>query len=442
LLAKNYTAGTQQNIDNQTKQAGAIATGLTSLGSAISRFQSALAVSTGLNMTMFAQSASFSDTAIGTASASASAMPGAYSFFVEKVATASQVSYANLTEDSGVTGNLVVKVGSGSFTVKLDTASTDGIASLSPREIAAAINAAPGNTSLVTASVINTGTTSELVLTARNTGAGSAIALDTSGVSGSSLSSASPKILVAAGDAIIHVGSETGTAITQASNTFSSVDGVTMSFTRAQAAGAAPLTLTVSADNGTTTSRVQSFVDAFNRLKSSLDTLVDPGDPSKGVDSGVFANDGGVRALRDRLVSMLRPAGGASLASYGILAARDGSLTVDSTKLTRQLARDPHGLDTLIGNASSSAPSGIAGTLDTFLKSWNNSSNGQIKQRQDANTSLQRSMTTRQAELDRKYDAAYQRYLTQFSQLQALQGQMSQTSSMFDSMFSNNKSNN
>ncbi len=53
-------------------------------------------------------------------------MPGTYSFFVEKVATASQVSYAGLTDDSGVSGNLVVKVGSGAFTVNLDSAGTDG----------------------------------------------------------------------------------------------------------------------------------------------------------------------------------------------------------------------------------------------------------------------------------------------------------------------------
>jgi flagellar hook-associated protein 2 len=447
-LAQKYTAAAQDALNTNTKDSAATAKGLTDLGSAISTFQASLASLTGLNKTLVARTATFSDTTIGSASANASATAGSYSFFVKQIATASQVSYAGLTDDAAIGGNLVVKLGAGaggSFTVNLAAANTDGGA-LSVREIAAAINAAAGNTALVSASVVTTGGTSELVLSAKNTGAASAITLDTSAVTGaSSLAAANAdpariRQLAGAQDAEIRLGSETGTAIVQATNTFTNVAGVTMTFSRAQASGTPPVTMTVAPDNGGTVGNVQAFIDAYNKLRRAVDTLVDPGDPSKNVASGVFAHDGGIRALRDRLVSLVRPGGGSSLAAYGIVAERDGTLSLKSDALTRKLAVDPTGLDTLVGSASALSPSGVAGALDTFLKSWNNSVSGQIMKRKQANDGLQKSLTDRQAQLDTQYNSAYQRYLLQFTKLQTLQSQMSNNASMFDALFGNNKS--
>jgi flagellar hook-associated protein 2 len=447
-LAQKYTAAAQDALTTKTKDSAATAKGLTDLGSAISTFQSSLATLTGLNKSLVARSATFSDTTIGTASASGTATAGTYAFFVKQVATASQVSYAGLTDDVAISGNLVVKLGGGaggSITVDLATANTDGGA-LSVREIAAAINAAVGNTSLVSASVVTTGGTSELVLSAKNTGAASAITLDTSGITGASslatanVTPARVHQLALAQDAEIRLGSETGTAIIQATNSFTNVAGVTMTFTKAQASGTPPVTLTVAPNDGGTQANVQAFIDAYNKLRRAVDTLVDPGDPSKNVAGGVFAHDGGMRALRDRLVSLVRPGGGSSLAAYGIIAERDGTLSLKADALTRKLAADPTGLDTLIGSASASAPSGVAGALDTFLKSWNNSVSGQILKRKQVNDSLQKTLTDRQTQLDTQYNSAYQRYLLQFTKLQTLQSQMTNNASMFDALFGNNKS--
>jgi flagellar hook-associated protein 2 len=169
--------------------------------------------------------------------------------------------------------------------------------------------------------------------------------------------------------------------------------------------------------------------------------MVDPGDPSAGVAAGVFAHDGGIRALRDRLVSLMRPLGSTSLAAYGIIAEKDGTLSLKVTTLNKKLAADPSGLDALIGSTATTTGTGIAGSLNTFIKSWNNGVNGQLKKRTTANDDLQRTNTDRQARLDDQYNAAYQRYLMQFTQLQTLQSRMQATSSMFDALFSSNKSN-
>lgn len=434
-LAEKHISGLQANLKQRSERASATDKGLNTLRSALSTFQSSLATLAGGSKTMFAQSAVFSDTTVGSASAKSTAAPGSYSFYVEQLASAHQVSYS-LDENSGLTGSLVVKVGSAPITIDTASANTDG-GGLSPREIAAAINASPENTSLVTASVIATAAGKyELVLTAKDSGAANTIAVQYGAGPTPAAPFNTPKQLAPAADAVIRIGSATGTRITQPSNTFTNVDGVTMTFTKATTV---PVTLTVAADSGATGANVQAFVDAYNKLKSAVDGLVAPGDPSKGVVAGAFAGDSGMLSLRDRLVSLLRPAGTDSLALYGITANRQGTLSLDTTRLNKALAANPSGLDTLIGSTAGTTPTGLAGKLDAYLKSWTSSTNGQIKTRQDAASKLQIELTTRQTELDRQYDAAYQRYLMQFTRLQAVQNQMSNTSSMFDALFSNDK---
>jgi flagellar hook-associated protein 2 len=178
-------------------------------------------------------------------------------------------------------------------------------------------------------------------------------------------------------------------------------------------------------------------VDAYNKLKAAVDGLVSPGDTASGGAAGAFAGDSGVRAQRDRLVSLVRGTGATSLAVFGIIATREGTLSVDSTKLTKALAANPTGLDTLVGN-SGATPTGIAGKLDTYLKMWTNST-GQINSRKEAVTKLQATLTDRQTALDRQYDSAYARYLAQFTQLQTIQSSMSYNTSLFDAMFSSSK---
>ena len=67
------------------------------------------------------------------------------------------------------------------------------------------------------------------------------------------------------------------------------------------------------------------------------------------------------------------------------------------------------------------------------MNSWLNSANGLISTRQTSVQNITRSLGNRQARLQTQYTAAYDRYLRQFTALQSLQNQMSQTSDMFAS---------
>jgi flagellar hook-associated protein 2 len=456
-LAQKTTAAAQQILTSQTGTASATAKALASLSSAISAFQSSLASLTGVGKSMLAQRATLSDTTIGTASAKPTAAAGSYSLFVDRLATASQVSY---TPQDGVAakGTLTISLAApdtstppkasspatASFTVDLSTADTDGVTGLSVREVAMAINNASQNAGKVSAGVVTVNGAPQLVLTSNNTGAANTVWLQSSTTMDANNNPVADYDLgtttevTKAQDALIHYGS---TAITNASNTFTNIDGVSMTFTRAQTVGEKPFTLTVGNDTSGTVSNVQAFVDAYNKLKSAVDALVAVGDAANGESAGAFAHDAGVKALQSRLVSLVRPVSSTSLASYGIIAARDGTLTLDSARLTKQLAIAPNGLDQLIGSASLSNSTGVAGALNTYLNTWSNASSGQISTRTGANTKLQSDLTKRQADLDGRFDAAYQRYLKQFSELQTLQSTMNSNVSMFDALFGNDKSN-
>jgi flagellar hook-associated protein 2 len=442
-LAEKYTAPRQQTLNAQSSQASATAKALAALNSAILGYQSSLAALTGPAKTMLSTSASFSDATIGSASANASASAGSYTFFVERLASASQVSYAAVPDSpAAAAGTLDIKLGgTTAFTVDLGAAGTDADANttLSARELAAAINGAAGNKSRVSASVVTIGGVAQLILTAKNTGTANGVTLDAANVADAGLKSAlaaAPTTVVAAQDALVWLGAKgSGSAINQPSNTFTNVDGVTMTFTRAHGATESPSTLTVGANVSATSANVQAFVDGYNKLKDAVDAMVYAGDPSKGVSGGAFANDSGVKVLQGKLVSLLREAGSASLAAFGITANRQGKLALDTGRLTRQMALDPNGLDKLIGSSAATAGSGIAGKLDNYLKLWSSAVDGQIKQRREATDKLQASLTKRQEELDGQYDRSYQRYLMQFTKLQSLQSQMSSNTSLFDALF-------
>jgi flagellar hook-associated protein 2 len=450
-LADKYIEGSQTQLTNQTNTATATAKALSTLGSAISDFQTSLVGLAGIGKSMLAQSAVVSDTTIGTATAKSTAPAGTYSLFVQQVATSSQVSYNSLADGAALGGKLTINLAdevagtnTAHFDVNLNAAAdTDHDGKLSVREIAAAINGASGNTGLVSAGVITVSGTPRLVLSSKNTGVANTVSVDGTNATDAGLQAgfapAARTIVKNAQDAIVWLGDPADPAATklqQASNTFTNIDGVAFTATKAQAPGSDPVTLAVGSDTAGTTKNVQAFIDAYNKLKSALDGLVTPGDPANNVAAGAFAHDSGVLALRDRMTSLLRPAGILSLASYGITATRDGTLSLDSSRLQSQLAVNPSGLDTLIGTASTATPTGIAGGLNTYLNQWSNATTGQIKQRTDANTKLQSGLTQRQTDLNTKYDSAYQRYLKQYTDLQALQAQMQQNSSMFTALFS------
>jgi len=126
---------------------------------------------------------------------------------------------------------------------------------------------------------------------------------------------------------------------------------------------------------------------------------------------------------------------GLSLPNFGIIGQRDGTIALDSSRLDKAISANPAALDKLFGNASVNNDKGILGDLDKLTNQWTNPVNGQINQRKTSVQQLQTSLTDRQTQLDTQYNSAYQRYLAQYTQLQTLQAQMAQNTSLFTNMF-------
>ena len=452
-LATKSVAAQKAALANQTTLANNTTSALSNLKSAISAFQLAMTTMTS-SKSVLSQSATFSDTAYGTATAGIKAAPGSYAFFVEQLATASQTSYGGLSSTTPANGgSMTIRIGDpaaavtadNAFDIDLAAANKDGDAYLTPQEIAAAINGNSKNNARVTASVINIGNQAQLVLTSNLTGLANAVSIDTASVTDSALQTAlqsDKKSLVAPKDAVVWLGAQgSGTKITQASNTFTNVPDVKMTFTKAMTSGESPITVTVGTDSAGTIANVQAFVDAYNKLKSVMDGLASPGNPEKNIAAGIFAHDSGLNALRSSMGDALRlTVDGVSLVAYGITAQRDGSISLNTAKLTAKLADNPAGLDKLFGNNSLSAPAGVLGGLDKVLGQWSNVTKGQITQRQAATDKLQKSLAKSSERLTNQYNTAYSRFLDQYSRLQVLQEQMTRNSDMFDAMFNNSKS--
>ncbi|PLY41583.1 hypothetical protein CSZ94_15060 [Janthinobacterium sp. ROICE36] len=452
-LATKSVAAQKAALAAQTALANNTSSALGNLKSAISAFQLAMTTMTS-SKSVLSQSATFSNTAYGTATAGIKAAPGSYAFFVEELATASQTSYGGLSSTMPANGgSMTIRIGDplaavtadNAFDIDLAAANKDGDAYLSPQEIAAAINGNSKNNARVTASVINIGNQAQLVLTSNLTGIANAVSIDTGSVTDPALQTAlqsDKKSLVAPKDAVVWLGAQgSGTKITQASNTFTNVPDVKMTFTKAMTSGESPITVTVGTDSAGTIANVQAFVDAYNKLKSVMDGLANPGNPEKNIAAGIFAHDSGLNALRSSMGDALRlTVDGVSLVAYGITAQRDGSISLNTAKLTAKLADNPAGLDKLFGNNSLSAPAGVLGGLDKVLGQWSNVTKGQITQRQAATDKLQKSLTKSSERLTNQYNTAYSRFLDQYSRLQVLQEQMTRNSDMFDAMFNNSKS--
>jgi flagellar hook-associated protein 2 len=436
-LATIYTQGTQDIITRDSKSADATNAGYTRLRSALAAFNTAMDALSG-KKGLVKNSATVAGSSGATGTASATAQPGTYSFFVEAVASNHQIAFADLPAVPVATGGpLVIQQADGSsFNVNLLMADADGNGTISQTEIARAINQASGNAGKVTAQVVNTGNGSQLILSSGTSGEDGAITVDASGLPAGALKdalSATPNELAQARDAVVWLGDQgTGVRIQQASNTVTAIDGVTLSLTRAMSTGDAPATLTVAADEAGTADNVRSFVTAFNTLQGVINDLTKT--DINAAARGVFASDSSVRALRTRLNDILRQDfGGVRMSELGISTDRQGALTFDAAKLKKTLDVKPDALDKAFGSSSLSAPSGLLGSMNTYLKTWLDSGNGQIKRRQDSVQTLQRDITNRQARLDEQFAMSYERYLLQFTQLQSLMGQLNQTSGMFGS---------
>ena len=421
-LAGYDIAAMQTALKKQTNSLAAQKAALTALRTAMSDFRTAL---TGLNKTdsgMLQNVATTNIEGIANVTASSSAQKGTYNLFVEQLASAHQISFDDMTDESikDATGTMTITINGKSMDIEMDD--LQSMSDLTKKINTNNDKDAPG----VTASLIRTDGKVSLMLSSDESGAENKVELDTSKMDSNSAQKFSTfETITQARNAKFKLG-ESNKVYESSSNTLDKlIDGVTIKLTKAQKDGDEPLRIDIGVDNTATKEQMQTFVDAFNTLKGELGKLTNSG--SDGKDRGAFAGDAGIASLERDLNNLLRQTfGDKNMTDYGITASRDGTLSIDSTKLDKALTEDPQGLNDLF-NGKDGLIKGMDKSLDKYL----NTSNGLLKGRQETLDRQQSEIDTRTDKIQARYDTSYNRYLKQFTQLQSIMTQMNNTMSMF-----------
>lgn len=407
--AMQLVALERQNMDKLLKKQMDSITGqrkaLTALHTKLSSFQTMLK---DLNKAsnLQAQKGTVSQEGFMKVTSDGTASSGQYNLFVEQLAQAHQVGLSLDSESAQLptTGTLSLEVKGKKL--EIDLASLP--AGSTVKDLVSEINDAKDNPG-VKATLVRSDGKVNLVLTSTETGTENAIAINYSGDAGDMLGTAlaGKRDITKAQDAKLQMGGDNPLTIVSASNKVENViDGLTLELTKAQKPGEAPLQVVVAQDKEAVTGSLKKFVDSYNELVDELAKMTssDPKSP------GALASDSGIRSLKSMLGNSVRDLpNGMTLGSLGIKTDRYGKLSFNETDFNKALEKDPE----LLGKAllgDDGLLKRMSTDLDPYVKR-----DGVLKSRNAGLDANEKRVNDRMAALDRKMEAAYKRYLNQFT---------------------------
>ncbi|OIQ97441.1 flagellar hook-associated protein 2 [mine drainage metagenome] len=390
----------KQPLTNVTNQISAYQSQISAYGtlkSSLSAFQttvSALSTASKFN----AQAATSSNSSLFTATASGSATIGNYAVTVSQLAQSQKLASAGFANTTDVVGTGTLTISFGTYTA----------ASAGPPAVAEsfAANAAKTNLTVtidstnntlagvrdainatnasVSATIINNGTSNQLVITSKDTGAVNSLKVSVADSDGNNTDALGLSQLAydpmaagvknlsqlqAAKDALLSID---GIAVTKASNTISdAISGVTLNLLSTSATAA---NLGVTSDTATIQASVTAFVDGYNKLDTTLRNLT-KFDPT-GKNSGPLLGDATARTVINQIKSVLTKAiasGGSltTLSQIGVSFQSTGQLALDQTKLTAAMATNLGNVASLFAPAATATDSQVS-----YVGSTNNTKAG------------------------------------------------------------------
>jgi flagellar hook-associated protein 2 len=345
--------------------------------------------------TLETKSATSANTAVATAGAATTAAAGTYNVTVTSLAASHTMATA---ASPALTAGQSLDVTVGAGTVSVAVNAGDTLQTFADR-----INGTSG--AGASASVVN----NRLVLVSKTGGAGGTISLG--GTAAGTLGFATTQ---AGSDAAATVN---GIAVTGGSNVINgAIGGVDLSL-----AGLGTTTISVGTDTAAIQTKVQEFVDAYNKVISTVNTATayNPDTKARGTLQGDTMMTGFAGAIRGIAGSSVSGIPGAydSLASIGINSSRSGELTLDTGRLQTVLSADPSAVQRVFGHddgtttggptdgvgrqirefANNFSTSAVAGRLTGYTTS--------LTQMSDKITSLESLMTLRQTRLRQQFQA-------------------------------------
>ena len=242
---------------------------------------------------------------------------------------------------------------------------------------------------------------------------------------------------VKAADAVVKINDIT---ITRSSNTISDAqDGLTLTLTK-QTEENKPEQLTVARDNTAMKTAIQTFVDTYNSLQTTISsqtkyTAVDQGSTSQDSSNGDLMGDGTLRNIQTRLRSIVissQPTDYATLSSMGITQDVNGKVTVDSTKLDKALNEKPGSVTQFFGGDGEKTGFGVQ-TNDLLKKFL--ADDGVV---QSATDGINSSLTKLKVRIDSttlSINNTIERYKKQFTSLNSLVNKLTNTGNYLSQQF-------
>jgi flagellar hook-associated protein 2 len=378
-------------------------------------------------------SATLSQDGYFSAGADASALSGSYQVFVEQVATAHQMSVGmpdTITADTEVPaiGMLDFSQNGDTLSIDLSTIDADGDGVNTIAELVNAINSASDNPG-INATLVRSDGATHFMLSSTKTGVANSISVSASGTGQAWFEDAfaTTSDISTAQDAVIWLGAEgSGLQLTNSTNTFSNViDGVELTVSKAQTSGDTPVTVTVGADQEGSKEQVNTLIEAYNTLMSTIEKYTASGDEE--TDRGILASDSMIRSVETRISNLFRTTyEGKTLMEMGLSIDRNGTLTLDSERFEQAQQNSSATLEAMFNGDGN-----LFDAIDSIIDPFTRYSTGLFSSRKD---SLQQNIgriDDKLTVLERRYDISYQRYLTQFTQMNSLMTQMDQTSGLF-----------
>ena len=369
------------NTSGANTTVSAVGTALAALSTAASALSDATA-----NGSFTATS---TDTSVSVTTDS-TAQPGAYSVQVNSVAQAQRTYSASFASDTAALNQ------AGSFTIGIGTgtpATINVTAADSLQTIATKINDAGLQ---VAASIFNDGTTSRLQIRGLQTGAANDLKFTESGTSldlnGTGATPTSGKTVQHAQDSSVTID---GFNVTRPTNQISgAITGLTFQVTNLTTS---PAMINVAADSSGLSTKLNAVVTAYNSIVTKVHSATGYG--TAAASNTKLAGDPTLRSVTSKLASDMEATSTqsgslTSLADIGLTLQEDGSLALDSTKLSSAFATDPLSVQKLLGRLHNATKGGLLANLNDDVTAMTQSG-GIIPNEENEFTSEVTDLTTR-----------------------------------------------
>jgi len=442
-LVNSDKSAKQSQITDQTTVTTAKISATGAVKSALVAFQAALTTLGSTTTPAFSGFAATSGTPTSlTVTSDNTAVNGSYNVKIDHLASSSKVAtavFSGGTSSAIPTGTLTISQNGIAYPVTI----ASGATLQSTRDAINSTLQAKG----ITANIVTDANGSRLVVGSTTTGAGSDISM--SGIAGLEVNGASQMDGTATGAGYINglaqdaAYSVDGLSMTSKSNTISgAVGGISM--TLLAASPTVPIVVTVGTNSSGLQTSLQSFIDAYNKVISTLSSYTTPSLDSDGNPTVSNAMTGDslprnlIQAMRDQLTTVPSDAGGsplAVLAQLGITTdQKAGTLSLDTTKFNTAMTTQGMSGQVQALFSGTTSTNGLLARMNSAVDPYAQTG-GILDQRTTSLNVNQKDLTNQQADLDLRVTNLTASLTAKYNAMDLLVGQMKATAANITGFF-------